>query len=223
MVRIPKKEYLFGTASSVGDTASFGLDFGEIYKRSVIGVRVYGVPAGDKDALAAFFDRINRDYRSRARNTEYHDGETRYDYLRLNCAKTIGAAFKYARLPGPRRDERIASPPEESGSRRQRQHPDRDGDEAPQAVERARVRLDVVLYRKYDGSTYVTRTKGNVAFKDLPNRFSSVLSRDFRKTPASTRTSTISSRCTSSTTSASTTCASTGRHDCSRSRGERAR
>ena len=40
MVRIPKTEYLFKTNSSLGDTAAFGLDFGEIYKRSVIGVRV---------------------------------------------------------------------------------------------------------------------------------------------------------------------------------------
>ena len=95
MVRIPKKEYLFRTNSSLGDTASFGLDFGEIYKRSVIGVRVYGVPAGEKEALAAFFQRINDDYHNRVRNTEYHDGEVRYDYLRLNCAKTIGAAFKF--------------------------------------------------------------------------------------------------------------------------------
>src|SRR5262245_47317771 len=31
MIRIPKKEYLFKTSSSLGDTASFGLDFGEIY------------------------------------------------------------------------------------------------------------------------------------------------------------------------------------------------
>ena len=31
MLRIPKKEYLFKTRSSLGDTASFGLDFGEIY------------------------------------------------------------------------------------------------------------------------------------------------------------------------------------------------
>ena len=46
MVRIPKQEYLFGTTSSLDPKASFGLDFGEIYKRSVIGVRVYGVPAG---------------------------------------------------------------------------------------------------------------------------------------------------------------------------------
>ena len=95
MVRVPKSEYLFKTGSSLGDTASFGLDFGEIYKRSVIGVRVYGVPAAEKEALAAFFQRINDDYHNRVRNTEYHSGEVRYDYLRLNCAKTIGAAFKY--------------------------------------------------------------------------------------------------------------------------------
>ena len=31
--------------SSLGPKASFGLDFGEVYKRSVIGVRVRGVPA----------------------------------------------------------------------------------------------------------------------------------------------------------------------------------
>ncbi|MGN5478771.1 hypothetical protein ACTMU2_22365 [Cupriavidus basilensis] len=95
MVAIPKKEYLFGTASSVAPTASFGLDFGEIYKRSVIGVRVGGVPASDKEALARYFQRINDDYHRQARNTEYHMGEIRYDYLRLNCAKTIGAAFRY--------------------------------------------------------------------------------------------------------------------------------
>ena len=42
--------------------------------------------------------------------------------------------------------------------------------------------LDVVLYRKYEGSTYVDpHEEDKVAFKDLPNRFPSVLSRDFRK------------------------------------------
>ncbi len=66
MVRIPKKEYLYGTASSLGEKASFGLDFGEIYKRSVVGVRVYGVPAAEKEALAAFFERINDDYHKRS-------------------------------------------------------------------------------------------------------------------------------------------------------------
>ena len=50
---------------------------------------------GDKEALAAFFARINGDYRRQARDTEYHNGEVRYDYLRLNCAKTIASAFHF--------------------------------------------------------------------------------------------------------------------------------
>jgi hypothetical protein len=42
--------------------------------------------------------------------------------------------------------------------------------------------LDVVLYKKYGGSTYVDpHDEEKVAFKDLPNRFPSVLSRDFRR------------------------------------------
>jgi hypothetical protein len=42
--------------------------------------------------------------------------------------------------------------------------------------------LDVVWYKKYEGSTYVDpHEEAKVAFKDLPNRFPSVLSRDFRK------------------------------------------
>jgi hypothetical protein len=183
MVRIPKKEYLFRTHSSLGDTTSFGLDFGEIYKRSVIGVRVYGVPAAEKEALAAFFQRMNEDYRNRARNTEYHQGEIRYDYLHLNCAKTIGAAFRYgagyqdlevtsAKLLSGRRVVAAAKaniPTEMAMKLVARWH------------ERG-YRLDVVWYRKYDGSTYVDpHEKEKVAFKDLPNRFPSVLSSDFRK------------------------------------------
>jgi len=38
----------------------------------------------------------------------------------------------------------------------------------------------VVLYKKYSGSSYVNPHE-EVAFKDLPNRFLSVLSRDFRR------------------------------------------
>ena len=42
--------------------------------------------------------------------------------------------------------------------------------------------LGVVLYRKYEGSTYVDpHEEEKVAFKDLPNRFPSVLSLDFRR------------------------------------------
>ena len=183
MVKVPKMEYLFRTSSSLGDTASFGLDFGEIYKRSVIGVRVYGVSSEEKQGLAAFFDRINDDYHKRVRNTEYHSGEIRYDYLRLNCAKTIGAGFKYGAgykdlevtsaklLPGRRVvAAATANIPTEM---------------AMKLIKEWSARgygLDVVWYRKYEASSYVDpHEEDKVAFKDLPNRFPSVRSTDFRK------------------------------------------
>jgi hypothetical protein len=183
MVRIPKKEYLFRTTSSLGDAASFGLDFGEIYKRSVIGVRVYGVSPREKEALAAFFARINDDYHRRARKTEYHDDAIRYDYLRLNCAKTIGVAFKLgagykglevtsARMLSGRKIVAAANAniPTEMAMKLLREWNARG------------YALDVVLYRKYGGSTYVDpHEEEKIAFKDLPNRFPSVLSRDFRR------------------------------------------
>ena len=183
MVRVPKKEYLYGTTSSLGETASFGLDFGEIYKRSVVGVRVYGVPVNERKDVADFFARINDDYRKRARNTEYHRGEVRYDYLRLNCAKTIGAAFRYgagykdlevtsARLLSRTRLVAAANAniPSEMAMRLMQEWNARG------------YRMDVVFYRKYPGSNYVDPHDDEpVAFKDLPDRFPSVLSRDFRK------------------------------------------
>jgi hypothetical protein len=183
MVRIPKKEYLFGTVSSVSDKASFGLDFGEIYKRSVVGVRVYGVPAAEKEALAAYFRRINDDFHKRARNTEYHDGEIKYDYLRLNCAKTIGSAFRYG---AGYKDLEIDSA--RFLSRRTvvaAVNANIPTEMAIKLLEQWNARgygLDVVFYRKYAGSTYVDpHDEDKVAFKDLPNRFPSVLSRDFRR------------------------------------------
>jgi hypothetical protein len=95
MVAVPKNEYLFGTKYLLGEKASFGLDFGEVYKRFVIGIRVNGAPDAEKQALEANFRRINDDYHRQARDTEYHDGEVKYDYLRLKCAKTIGAGFRF--------------------------------------------------------------------------------------------------------------------------------
>jgi hypothetical protein len=184
MARIPKKEYLFGTTSSLGSKASFGLDFGEIYKRSVVGVRVYGAPAAQKAALAAYFKRINDDYHNRAARTEYHDGEIKYDYLRLNCAKTIGSAFKYgAGYKGlevtsarvlPARTRVVAAANANIPT-----------EMAMKLLKEWNARgygMDVVLYKKYEGSTYVDpHEEEQVAFKDLPNRFPSVLSRDFRR------------------------------------------
>jgi hypothetical protein len=183
MVRIPKKEYLFRTVSSLGDKASFGLDFGEIYKRSVIGVRVYGVPASEKAALAAFFQRINDDYHGRVKNTEYHDREIKYDYLRLNCAKTIGMGFK---LGAGYKDLEVTSAKLLSGRRLvAAANANIPTEMAMKLLKEWNARgygLDVVLYKKYEGSTYVDPyEEEKVAFKDLPNRFPSVLSRDFRK------------------------------------------
>jgi hypothetical protein len=183
MVRIPKNEYLFGTASSLGDKASFGLDFGEIYKRSVIGVRIYGVPAGEKEALAAFFQRVNGDYHDRVRKTDYHDGEIRYDYLRLNCAKTIGMGFK---LGAGYKDLEVESARLLSGRRVvAAANANIPTEMAIKLLKEWNARgygLDVVLYRKYEGSTYVDpHDEEKLAFKDLPNRFPSVLSRDFRR------------------------------------------
>jgi hypothetical protein len=183
MLRIPKVEYLFRTASSLAETASFGLDFGEIYKRSVIGVRVFGVPAAEKAALAAYFERINDDYRRRVGRTEYHDGEVKYDYLRLNCAKTIGSAFRFG---AGYKDLEVTSAPI-LGRRRvvAAANANIPTEMAMKLVKEWNARgygLDVVLYKKAEGSTWVDpHDEEKLAFKDLPNRFPSVMSRDFRK------------------------------------------
>jgi hypothetical protein len=181
MIAIPKSEYLFRTTSSLGDTAAFGLDFGEIYKRSVIGVRVYGVPAQEKHAVAGFMKRINDDYRKRARNTEYHDREVKYDYLRLNCAKSIGSAFRYG---AGYTELDVTSAPILSGRRivaaATANIPTEMAMKLLEQWNARGYRLDAVLYKKYPGSTYIDpHDEPKVAFKDLPNRFPSVLSRDF--------------------------------------------
>jgi len=183
MVRIPKMEYLFKTSSSLGETASFGLDFGEIYKRSVVGIRVHGVPAAEKEALAAFFKRLNDDFHARARNTEYHDGEVKYDYLRLNCAKTIGSAFKFG---AGYKELDVASPKLLSGVKLvaalNSNIPTEMAMKLIEAWNGHGYRMDVVLYKKYGSSPYIDpHDEEKIAFKDLPNRFPSVLSRDFRR------------------------------------------
>mgnify|MGYP001248633023 CR=1 FL=1 len=183
MLAIPKTEYLFKTVSSLDETASFGLDFGEIYKRSVIGVRVYGVPAGEKAGLVAYFKRINDDYHQRAKDTEYHTGEVEYDYLRLNCAKTIGAAFKFG---AGYQELEVSSAKIFSGRRlvaaANANIPTEMAMKLIKVWSQRGYDIDVVLYKKYTGSTYVDpHEEEKVAFKDLPNRFPSVLSRDFRR------------------------------------------
>ncbi|MBS1230494.1 MAG: hypothetical protein H6R17_3771 [Proteobacteria bacterium] len=182
MLGIAKKEYLFKTRSSLAETTSFGLDFGEIYKRSVIGIRVYGVAAEEKDAIAAFFARINDDYHQRTRDTEYHAGEIKYDYMHLNCAKTIGSAFRFAAGYG---DLEITSAKVLTQRRlvvaAKANIPTEMAIKLVKAWHQRGYAMDVVFYKKYGNSTYVDpHDEDKVAFKDLPNRFPSVLSRDFR-------------------------------------------
>jgi hypothetical protein len=183
MLAVPKKEYLYGTASSLGPTASFGLDYGEVYKRTVIGIRVSGVPQAERDALRAFFDRLNADYQAKAAATDYHAGEITYDYMNLNCAKTIGAAFRHGAgydtllvrdplpLSGVLRAVAAVSAniPTEMAMKLVRQWQARG------------YGMDVVLYRKWPHSPYADpHDDPPRAFASLPDRFPSVLSLDFR-------------------------------------------
>jgi len=182
MVRIPKTEYLYRTASTLDPKAAFGLDFGEVYKRSVVGVRVQGVDASERAALAAFFGRINDDFRKRATDVEYHNEEVKYEYMRFNCAKTIGAAFRYG---AGYKDLEVKSPPFLPGRPLASVvHSNVPTDMAMKLMkewQRRGYRMEVVLYRKYPASTYVDPLEPeNGAFRDLPNRFPSVLSLDFR-------------------------------------------
>jgi hypothetical protein len=183
MVAVPKKEYLYGTRSSLGPTASFGLDFGEVYKRSVIGVRVYGVPAAEQDALRRFFQRLNDDYRRRASVTDYHPGDIAYDYMNLNCAKTIGAAFRHGAGYGTLR---LQDPLPLSSLVRALAAVSANipAEMAQQLIEQWQARghaLGVVLYKKWPHSTWVDpHDDPPTAFAALPDRFPSVLSLDFR-------------------------------------------
>ena len=118
-----------------------------------------------------------------SRNTEYHDGEVRYHYLRLNCAKTIGAGFRYG---AGYRDLEVTSATLLSGRRlvaaANANIPTEMAMKLLKEWNARGYRLDVVRDRKYEGSTYVDpHGDEKAAFKDLPNRFPSVLSSDFRK------------------------------------------
>lgn len=178
---VPKTEYLFKTTSSLGPDASFGLDMGEIYKRSVIGIRVYGVPREVKDGLAAFFQRVNEDFKTRKEKTLYHRGPVVYGYMDLNCAKIVGLAFKYGAgfkdlgIKGTGLGSKLnfisatkANVPTETALK------------IVKGCAKRGYRLDVVLYKKWEGSTYVnSQDEGGQIYKDLPNRFPSVLSLDY--------------------------------------------
>ena len=183
MVAVPKQQYLYGTQSVLGPTASFGLAYGEVYKRTVIGIRVAGVPQAERDALRAFFARLNDDYLAKAPYAPYHSGEITYDYMNLNCAKTIGAAFRHG---AGYQTLVVRDPLPLSGAVRAIAAVSANipTEMALKLVQQWQARgygLDAVLYRKWPNSPYADpHDDPPVAFSALPDRFPSVLSLDFR-------------------------------------------
>jgi hypothetical protein len=177
MCIIPKGEYLFGVQSTLDAKASFGLDYGEVFKRSVIGIRAAGATAQEKAAVVAFMHRLNDDYRRDLPSTDYHSGRIAYGYTDLNCAKTVGVAFKHGagyedlKIKGTGLLGKVnplkalkANVPMEMAMK------------IVTAWGKRGYRMDAVLYKKWEGSTY---PDGATLFKDLPNRFPSILSLDY--------------------------------------------
>jgi hypothetical protein len=181
MVMVPKTEYLFKTTSSLGPDASFGLDMGEIYKRSVIGIRIRGVQPSIKDGLTAFFHRLNADFHARKRETDYHHSPIVYRYKNLNCAKTIGLAFKYGAGLSDLEVKGIGFWSQLNFIQATKVNlPTEMALQLVKVLAGRGCTFDVVLYKKWAGSTYVNpREDTGIMYKDLPNRFPSVLSLDY--------------------------------------------
>jgi hypothetical protein len=126
---------------------------------------------------------LNDDYRVKAAFTPYHGGEITYDYMNLNCAKTIGAAFRHGAgydtlevrdpLPLSSAVRAIAAVSANIPT-----------EMALKLVQQWHARgyvMDVVLYRKWQGSPHADpHDDPPVPFSALPDRFPSVLSLDFR-------------------------------------------
>jgi len=179
VIAIPKYEYLYGVRSSISDKLHFGLDFGELFKRSVIGVRIYGLSRDQLLGIQSFYKRINEDYRSRARDTEYQRGEVVYDYMNLNCAKTVAQALKYGagfsevNVRGnhflgsmPYAKALFAHTPTETSM------------QILSVLHRMGMRFDVILYKRCEESDFMNDDPV-MKFRELPNRFPSVKSLDF--------------------------------------------
>lgn len=178
--KVPKREYLYGTRSSLSPKAVFGLDYGEVYRRSVIGIRVGGAPRDLVGQVRGFWDRLNADYRARAEDTIYQKGLVHYDYYGLNCAKSTALGFRegagmrdilikdrqtWARLNPVK--QLSANIPMET---------------AMNITEAAASRgwsIDTVLYRKSPSDHVPSYATDGKSFAEMPDRFPSVFSLDF--------------------------------------------
>lgn len=179
MCRIPKKEYLWGTSSVLGPKAAFGLDFGECYKRSLVGIQIQGMPRSEVDRLVAYLDRLNQDYWDGAEDTEYHPGKIVYGYMTLNCAKTVASAFKYG-LDWPVKIKGTSLI-----SKLNPIKPTKANTPTDIAVKLCAIAarkgygMQAVLYKKYASDYVDPHHPDEGAYKDLPNRFPSVFSLDY--------------------------------------------
>jgi hypothetical protein len=176
---IPKKEYIYSQSPTVSSKAVFGLDYGEIFKRSLIGIRMKGLSSAQIKGIKDFYQRLNRDYSNRVVSPEYHRGEVVYNYMKLNCAKTVAQALKYGagfesiEVKG---NHIFSSIP---GSKFLFSHvPTATTLNILEVLSKAGVGFSVVLYKKYVDSDYLD-TEHNLKFSQLPNRFPSVKSLDF--------------------------------------------
>jgi hypothetical protein len=70
---------------AIADTTAFGLDR-RVYKRSVVGVRIYGVPESAR-ALEGILPSHQRRLPSARPQRRIHDREVKYDYLRLTARR----------------------------------------------------------------------------------------------------------------------------------------
>jgi hypothetical protein len=101
--------------------------------------------------------------------------------MHLNCAKTIGSAFKFG---AGYTDLAITSPRQFLQTRlteiRKSNIPTEMAMKLIEEWDKRGYGMDVVLYKKYSNSSYIDPHEAeNGQFKDLPNRFPSVKSRDF--------------------------------------------
>ncbi|PCJ18974.1 MAG: hypothetical protein COB02_09580 [Candidatus Cloacimonadota bacterium] len=180
IVAVPKKEYIFGVHSTLSEDASFGLDFGEIFKRSLIGIRIYGVTPEEIEGINNFYKEINQDFHDKKSKTRYERGEVVYDYMKLNCAKSVaqalhfGANFKKIKIKG---NTIISAIP---GSKYILSHvPTQTTLDIMKKLNKKGKTFDVILYKKYENSEFADHDHPDQKFKDLQNRFPSVKSLDF--------------------------------------------
>jgi hypothetical protein len=124
---------------------------------------------------------MNRDFANKEEKALYHYGEVVYDYMNLNCAKTVAIALRYgAGLPGLKiKGNNIMSGI--PGLRATVVHtPTGTALEIMEQLAAQGAHFDVILYKKWEHSTFHD-PEIKKDFQEIPNRFPSVLSLDYTR------------------------------------------